>query len=116
MANSAFGRLLSCMCHAKKCFLFFDDIQWADQSSLDVINVLELTGDTDNLILMVAYRDEEVDKKHPTMTLLKQLAESGCRTGNIHVADLDLTKLDQLVGFITESKNTEITMPLPVII
>ena len=54
--------------------------------------------------MTVAYRDEEVDKKHPAMTLLKQLAESGCRTGNIHVADLDLTKLEQLVGFITDRK------------
>ena len=62
MANSALGRLLSFMCGAKKRFLCFDDIQWADQSSLDVINVLELDGDTEYLILTVAYPDEEVVK------------------------------------------------------
>ena len=63
MANAAFCPLFFRMCCANKCFIFFVGIQWADQSSLDVINVLELTGDTENLILTVAYRDEEVDKK-----------------------------------------------------
>ena len=111
MANASFCPLLFRMCCANKCFIFFVGIQWADQSSLDVINILFFTRDTENPILTVAYRDEEVDKKHPAMTLLKQLAESGRPTRNINVAFLDLNQLDQSVGFLTERKNTEITMP-----
>ena len=62
MANAAFCPLFFRMCCANKCFIFFVGIQWADQSSLDVINIHFFTRDTENLILTVAYPDEEVDK------------------------------------------------------
>ena len=64
--------------------------------------MLLFTRETENLISIVAYRDDELDKIHPAVTILKQLAESCRSTRNIYVADFDLTKLDQLVGFITD--------------
>ena len=82
----------------KKCFHFFDDIQSADYSSLDEIKMLVLTGETENLIFIVVYWIEELDKTLPVMTILKQFAESVRPTRNTLVGDLDLTKLEHFGG------------------
>jgi predicted ATPase/signal transduction histidine kinase len=51
--------------------LFLDDLQWADSASLDVLMLIMTDDETNNLLLICAFRDEEVDSAHPLLDVLK---------------------------------------------
>src|ERR1700722_14096950 len=45
--------------------LFFDDLQWLDAATLDLLEDLLIRPDIQNLLLIGAYRDNEVSSTHP---------------------------------------------------
>ncbi len=45
--------------------IFLDDLQWADSASLNLMKVLMGGGETEYLLLLGAYRDNEVYPAHP---------------------------------------------------
>jgi len=53
--------------------LFLDDLQWADQPSMEFIEALLAETTLNGLLLIGAYRDNEVDASHPLMRLLRLL-------------------------------------------
>lgn len=56
--------------------LFFDDLQWADASSLRVLHQLLTDQSLDAVLLLLAYRDNEVGADHPLAQLLEQLYQA----------------------------------------
>lgn len=56
--------------------LFIDDLQWADALSLDLIESLICRSDITSLLLVGAYRNNEVDAMHPLSTLCASLRAS----------------------------------------
>ena len=57
--------------------LFLDDVQWADPASLRLIEALYRHATPEHLLLILAYRDNEVSDSHPLMLMLNRLpAES----------------------------------------
>lgn len=50
--------------------LFLDDVQWADPESLRLLERLITDAETSFLLLVLAYRDEEVGPGHPLRSLL----------------------------------------------
>ena len=57
--------------------LFFDDLQWADPASLDLLGRLITDPDTRHLCVIGAYRDDEVDAAHPLTATMRTLREAG---------------------------------------
>ncbi|MDJ1184653.1 EAL domain-containing protein [Roseofilum casamattae] len=53
--------------------LFLDDLQWADSASLNLIEVLMRDNNRGYLLLVGAYRDNEVFPVHPLMLTLAEL-------------------------------------------
>ncbi len=53
--------------------LFLDDLQWADSSSLDLIEYLVTDLEANNIMIIGAFRDNEVDMLHPLTNLIEQL-------------------------------------------
>src|SRR5215831_9877878 len=51
--------------------LFLDDLQWLDAATLDLIEYLLTQSDVRHLMLIGAYRDNEVDAAHPLMRKLE---------------------------------------------
>ncbi len=45
--------------------LFLDDLQWLDAATLDLLEDLLTRSDLQHLMLIGAYRDNEVDASHP---------------------------------------------------
>ncbi|WP_437799170.1 AAA family ATPase [Sorangium sp. So ce693] len=57
--------------------VFFDDLQWADLASLDLLGRLLMDMDAHHLCVVGAYRDEEVDAAHPLTATIGTLREAG---------------------------------------
>ncbi len=53
--------------------LFLDDLQWADEASLDLIKVI--TNDFHNkyLLIVCSYKEEEVTQEHPVASFIRQI-------------------------------------------
>jgi histidine kinase len=65
-------RFISAVCEKRSVILFFDDLQWADAASFKLLRALivdsHLAG---NLLVVGAYRSDEVDPAHPVHQLMQ---------------------------------------------
>ena len=77
--------------------LFLDDLQWADLAMLRLLQEI-LSGEHQRLLIIGAYRDNEVDVTHPLTTVVKALRSSGARAEQIDVESLTLVDVSQLVA------------------
>nr|WP_240806992.1 AAA family ATPase [Polyangium spumosum] len=81
----------------KPLVLFLDDLQWVDTASRELIEHLMLHPDTRHLLLVGAYRDNEVDASHPLAGMLRALAEADAVVQTIHLGPLDVRELETLL-------------------
>jgi predicted ATPase len=58
--------------------LFLDDLQWSDLASLNLIEQLMTDSDSHYLLMIGAYRDNEVSPVHPTIQTLEKIEKAGC--------------------------------------
>src|SRR5262249_1671206 len=77
--------------------LFLDDLQWLDAATLDLLENLLSRSDLRNLLLIGAFRDNEVTATHPLMRRLEAMRATG-RVHDIKVAPLTLNDLGNLVA------------------
>ncbi|HEY9665610.1 MAG TPA: AAA family ATPase [Coleofasciculaceae cyanobacterium] len=78
--------------------LFLDDLQWADLPSLKLIELIMSDPDSQYLLLIGAYRDNEVSATHPLMLTLEDIQQTGAIANNIVLQPLHLTHVSQLVS------------------
>ncbi len=78
--------------------LFLDDLQWIDAASLTLIEHLLTHADTRYLLLIAAYRDNEVSMTHPLMASLDAIRHSDALVNEIKLAPLSVAQLNQLVA------------------
>ncbi|MEG4114031.1 MULTISPECIES: AAA family ATPase [unclassified Microcoleus] len=76
--------------------MFLDDLQWADSASLKLLQLL--MEDTGHLLVLGAYRDNEVSQAHPFMLTVDEIVKSGAVVNTITLQPLSLTDLNQLVA------------------
>src|SRR5260370_4160800 len=77
--------------------LFLDDLQWLDAATLDLIEDLLSEPDVTHLMLIGAYRDNEVDPTHPLMRKLQEIRKTGAMVHDIVLAPLAREDLEQLI-------------------
>ena len=97
--------------------IFIDDLQWADAASLKLMQVLNTERETGYLLLLGAYRDNEVSPAHPLMLTLKEIGKSS-KSGKssagfstIALAPLSVDDLNRLVAE-TLSCSQDVARPL----
>src|SRR6185295_7635678 len=78
--------------------LFLDDLQWLDAATLDLLEDLLTRRDVQNLLLIGAYRDNEVDPNHPLMRKLEAMRQAGAILQDIVLAPLTCEDLGQLIA------------------
>ena len=78
--------------------LFLDDLQWLDGATLDLIEDLLTQADVRHLLLVGAYRDNEVDAAHPLMWKLDAVRTAGGKVAEIKLAPLKPEHLGQLIA------------------
>ncbi len=78
--------------------IFLDDLQWADLASLKLIQLLACDPDSQYLLLIGAYRDNEVNATHPLMLTLEEIQKTGAVVNNIVLQPLQLTHVSELIS------------------
>jgi len=76
--------------------IFLDDLQWADSASLKLIQLL--ITDTNHLLLIAAYRDNEVNTAHPLMLTLSELQKKQATINTIILRPLSQLQINKLVA------------------
>src|SRR5262249_10431146 len=89
--------------------LFLDDLQWLDAATLDLLEALFTRPDVQNLLLIGAYRDNEVDPHHPLMRKLEAMRRAGAILQDIVLAPLTCDDLGQLIADSVHSESERIT-------
>ena len=77
--------------------LFLDDLQWLDAATLDLLEDLLIHPDLRHLLLIGAYRDNEVTAAHPLMRKLEAIRANG-RVQDIKLGPLTAEDLGELVA------------------
>ncbi|MDB5542547.1 MAG: multi-sensor signal transduction multi-kinase, partial [Devosia sp.] len=78
--------------------LFLDDLQWLDAATLDLLKQLVTHPEVRHLLLVGAYRDNEVSPSHPLTRTLEAIRNAGTRVQQIVLAPLGLADVGQLVA------------------
>ena len=89
--------------------LFLDDLQWADAASLQLMQLL--MNDNGYLLILGAYRDNEVSPVHPLMMAVQALEKVNLIVNTITLAPLESDDTNHLVAD-TLNCSMELAQPL----
>src|SRR5260370_6186602 len=78
--------------------LFLDDLQWLDAATLNLLEHLVTHPEMRHLLVVGAYRDNEVSASHPLLRTLDAVRKAGARVQEIVLAPLGLADVGQLVA------------------
>jgi PAS domain S-box-containing protein len=78
--------------------LFLDDLQWLDAATLDLLEDLLTHSDVQHLMLVGAYRDNEVNSFHPLMRKLEAIRQAGVSVREVILAPLALADVARLIA------------------
>lgn len=77
--------------------MFLDDLQWADNSSLNFMENLLQDRETSYLLIIGAYRDNEIDDKHPLQLCINNLKSNDVQLTSLILQPLQLNNVQQLL-------------------
>lgn len=100
------NRLYEAVCQAllalvhgnKPGVLVFEDMQWLDDASTDLLAYLLRRTSDDRLMLILNWRSEEVPRTHPLRSLLTEYVRNGGIVEGINLARLDKSAVAALVA------------------
>ena len=77
--------------------VFLDDMQWADPESIQLLKLLALSEGSEALLLIKAFRDNEVSDGHPLMVAANELGRHG-RVTRLAIAPLPVAEIAALIA------------------
>jgi predicted ATPase/two-component sensor histidine kinase len=93
-----FGRFISAFARAgQPLVLFLDDLQWLDAGTISLLESLLAAPGLRNLLLVGAYRDNEVGLAHPLTRAIVAIREVGVPVHDIVLAPLQVGDVARLI-------------------
>ncbi|RUT10162.1 serine/threonine protein kinase [Dulcicalothrix desertica PCC 7102] len=93
--------------------IFLDDLQWADIASLKLMQrLMTASSSSQYLLLITAYRDNEVSPTHPFIQTVEEIKKTGATVNQISLQNLNILQVQQLVNdtlHITDDSITKLT-------
>ncbi|NEQ72857.1 MAG: AAA family ATPase [Okeania sp. SIO2C9] len=97
--NQLFGKFVRVFAQLEHpLVLFLDDLQWADLASLNLIEQLMTDSETQHLLFIGAYRDNEVNPVHPTIQTIEKIKKTSTTVNQIILKPLKINYIRQLVA------------------
>ncbi len=78
--------------------LFLDDLQWADSASLRLLQILLSDPQSSHLLLIGAYRENEIDSLHRLPLALAEIRRSGATINTLTLLPLGLPEVTALIA------------------
>jgi len=78
--------------------IFLDDLQWGDSGTFRLLELLATNSENKGLLIVGAYRDNEVDAAHPLSMMLDRLREQPVTLGRITLKPLAFEHTNQLIA------------------
>ncbi|EAZ89948.1 hybrid sensor histidine kinase/response regulator [Crocosphaera chwakensis] len=78
--------------------IFLDDLQWSDLASLNLLKLLMENSEMGYLLILGAYRNNEVFPAHPLMLSLDELQKSQAVVNTITLKPLTFKQINQLIA------------------
>ena len=88
--------------------IFLDDLQWADSASFKLLQLL--MAETRYLLILGAYRDNEVSPVHPFILTVNETIKTGAVVNTITLQTLSLLQINQ---FVADTLNCELSLAKP---
>lgn len=88
--------------------LFLDDLQWADPASLKLIQYLVTLPSLRGMLLVGAYRDNEVGSSHPLWLALEEIRKTSAQVHHVVLGPLTFQSLNELVADALHSSRPEV--------
>ncbi len=88
--------------------IFIDDWQWADAGSLGLLKLILTNCNEDYLLLLGAYRDNEVGSSHQFAMVLDELKIEKINVRNLEIGNLSKENLEELLADTLHLDKTEI--------
>jgi PAS domain S-box-containing protein len=86
--------------------LFLDDLQWLDPATLDVFEALSIRTGMQNLMLIGAYRSNEVGDGHPLRASIDAMQVASVKYTALHLEGLSTGDIQQMVAQALHSSET----------
>jgi predicted ATPase/signal transduction histidine kinase/tRNA A-37 threonylcarbamoyl transferase component Bud32 len=97
--NRVFQQFIQVFCQQEHpLVLFLDDLQWADSASLKLLQIIMTNPDSKYLLLIGAYRDNEVSLTHPLIKTVEEIEKAGTAINSIVLRPLEFTHIQQIVA------------------
>ena len=90
--------------------LFLDDLQWIDAATLKLFEDFMVHADIRYLLLVGAFRDNEVSGAHPLMRTLDTIRQTGAIVHDIAVGPL---RLEHVTEFVADTLHCELAAAEP---
>ncbi|RKE35751.1 putative ATPase [Paraburkholderia sp. BL23I1N1] len=104
-----FGRFIGAFTHADHpLVLFLDDLQWLDAGTICLLENILATPTLQNLLLVGAYRDNEVGPTHPLSRALGSIRKLGVPVHNIVLTPLRIADVARLTGEALHAGTAEV--------
>ncbi|MBX9255839.1 AAA family ATPase [Desmonostoc muscorum CCALA 125] len=78
--------------------IFLDDLQWADSASLKLMQLLMTEASNSYLLVIGAYRDNEVSAAHPLILTIEEMRQQAITVNNIVLYPLIQTELNEMIA------------------
>jgi len=100
--HTVFKKFIKIITSSHPLILFIDDLQWSDQGTLDLLPVL-INEMGSRLLVLTAYRDNEVNDTHPAMMALETIKQNSPDSTlavmqTLTLEPLTLSSLNELIG------------------
>ena len=96
--NSVFTSLIRAFApYDRPLCLVLEDLHWADAASLGLLAHVFTAAETQNLLIVGAYRDSEVGPTHPLQQMIVSLEQAGVNIHILALEELGLSDISQLV-------------------
>ncbi|MBW4610721.1 MAG: EAL domain-containing protein [Hassallia sp. WJT32-NPBG1] len=110
--NLVFQNFIKVICQkSHPLVLFIDDLQWADKASLKLLKTIMSDATIQYLLIIGAYRDNEVNPSHPLMMTLEEIKKKQGVLSSIHLDNLLVQDVNALIAEALKSQPTS-TQPL----
>jgi predicted ATPase len=97
--NYVFQRFFSAIARSEHPLCFFlDDLQWIDPGSLGLLKNLFSSPDLAHLLVVGAYRDNEIHEDHPLMTFSADLEKADANLKRMTLQKLSEADVDALIS------------------